>query len=404
MTKDKYKITENIHWVGAIDYDLKVFDIIMETEFGSTYNSYLVIGSEKTALIETAKVQFKDEFFDRIKKHVDIKDIDYLIMNHTEPDHSGSIKYIIDENPEIEIYASAPALMNLKEILNIPFKGKRVINNMSLSLGDKTLDFYIQPNLHWPDTMFTHIKESEILFTCDFFGAHFSTDIIKVNDLPDLEKYEKALKDYFDAIMHPFLPYVRKGLDKVKQLKPKFVAVSHGVVLEGAFLEHAIDLYDKWSEMPEKLDKPLVLIPYVSAYGYTANMAEIIKKTLEEEFNSDIYVKLYDLVFADKNEIIKQVPICDVFLLGSSTIVRDTVKIVWDLLASIDYEMCRGKIASSFGSYGWSGEAVDNIIQREKQLLFNTIDGLKIKFKPSEEDIIQIKDYAKNIASIIKNK
>ena len=193
MTKDKYKITENIHWVGAIDYDLKVFDIIMETEFGSTYNSYLVIGSEKTALIETAKVQFKDEFFDRIKKHVDIKDIDYLIMNHTEPDHSGSIKYIIDENPEIEIYASAPALMNLKEILNIPFKGKRVINNMSLSLGDKTLDFYIQPNLHWPDTMFTHIKESEILFTCDFFGAHFSTDIIKVNDLPDLEKYEKGV-------------------------------------------------------------------------------------------------------------------------------------------------------------------------------------------------------------------
>ncbi len=403
MSNNKYKLTEGIYWVGAIDYELKVFDIIMETEFGSTYNSYLVIGSEKTALIETAKVQFKDEFLNRIKEHVKIKDIDYLVMNHTEPDHSGSIKYLLEENPDLEIYGSAAALMNLKEILNITFKGHRVTNGLSVSLGDKTLDFYLQPNLHWPDTMFTHVKEADTLFTCDFFGAHYASNIIKVNDLPDLKIYERVLKEYFDAIMHPFLPYVRKGLERVKDLNPKIIAVSHGAVLEEPYLSHAIELYDKWSTLPVKLDKPLVLIPYATAYGYTEKMANIISDTLKEEFSGEIYVNMYDLIYADRHEIVKQVPICDAFLVGSSTILRDTVKIVWDLLASIDYEMAKGKLASSFGSYGWSGEAVEHIIQREKQLQFKTVEGLRIKFSPSESQIEEIKEYARGIARLIKD-
>jgi len=403
MKKEQFKLADGIYWVGAIDYDLKVFDIIMETEFGSTYNSYLVIGSEKTALIDTAKVQFKDEFLSRIKEYVKITDIDYLVMNHTEPDHSGSAKYLLDENPDMEIYATGPALMNLKEILNRPFKSHRTTNGMTVSLGDKSLEFHIQPNLHWPDTMFTYVKENNILFTCDFFGAHHASDIVKADELPDLKLYERTLKEYFDAIMHPFLPYVRKGLEKVKELNPDIVAVSHGSVLQGPFLSRAIELYDQWSQLPEKPDKPLVLIPYATAYGYTEKMAKIIKETLLEEFNNEVYVKLYDLIYADKQEIIKQVPICDAFLVGSSTIVRDTVRIVWDLLASIDYEMAKGKIASSFGSYGWSGEAVENIIQRQKQLQFKTVEGVRVKFDPSESQAEEVRVFARNIANHIKD-
>jgi len=133
-------------------------------------------------------------------------------------------------------------------------------------------------------------------------------------------------------------------------------------------------------------------------------MANIIKATLEEEFNSQIDVKLYDLIYTDRHEIIRQIPICDAFLVGSSTIVRDTVKIVWDLLSSIDYEMAKGKLASSFGSYGWSGEAVEHILQRQKQLQFKTVEGLRIKFNPSESQIEEIKAYARNIAKLIKEK
>lgn len=404
MIDDRYKLAEGVYWVGTIDYDLKVFDIIMETEFGSTYNSYLVIGSEKTALIETAKMQFKDEFLKRIREHVEIKDIDILVMNHTEPDHSGSIRYLLEENPDLEIYGTVAALMNLKEILNMPFKGNRVLDGMKLSLGDKSLEFHIQPNLHWPDTMFTYLKEEDILFTCDFFGAHFATDKIKIGEIANKDVYDRVLKEYFDAIMHPFLPYVRKGLDIVRQLNPKIVAVSHGAILEGEYLARAISLYDSWSVLPVKPEKPLVLIPYATAYGYTEKMATIISDTLKEEFSGAIEIKLYDLIFADRNEIVKQVPICDAFLVGSSTILRDTVKIVWDLLSSIDYEMAKGKLASSFGSYGWSGEAVENILQRQKQLQFKTVEGLKIKFNPSAAQVEEIKTYARNIANLIKAK
>ena len=395
-------ITDEIYWVGVIDYKLRVFDIIMETEYGSTYNSYIVKGSEKTVLIDTAKALFKEEYFERIKDVCAIEDIDYLVMNHTEPDHSGLIKDILEINPNIEIYASTPALMNLKEILNMSFKGNRVTNGMELSLGNKTLEFFIQPNLHWPDTIFTNVREDNFLFTCDFFGAHYASDEILVRDCKNKDNYMKALKEYFEAIMHPFLPQVRKGLDRVKSLNPKHIAVSHGLVLNGPILEEVIRLYDEISVIPKKLDKPLVLIPFASAYGYTEKMANIIKETIEKELDNEVYINTYDLIDVDIKEIKKLVPICDAFLVGSSTIVRDTVKVIWELLAEIDYEMARGKVASAFGSYGWSGEAVPNIIQREKQLMFKVVDGLRIKFDPSPEQTEEIVEYAKNIASKLK--
>ena len=402
MKHKNYKIIDDIYWVGVVDYDLKVFDIIMETEFGSTYNSYLIKGSEKVALIDTAKATFKDDFLNHIKEIIDIKDIDYLILNHTEPDHSGSVKYILEENPDIEIYATAPALMNLKEIINMPFKGNRITKGMTLSLGNKTLEFHIQPHLHWPDTMFTFIPEDKFLFTCDFFGAHYATEDILLTNVMKQEEYFRALKDYFEAIMHPFLPYVREGLETVKKLDPKYIGVSHGVTLSNGYINKVLTLYDEWSALPVKLDKPLVLIPFASAYGYTQKMATIIQETLLEEFNNDIYVELFDMIFTKTDDILKRVPVCDALLIGSSTIVRDTVKIVWDLLAGIDYEMSKGKIASAFGSYGWSGEAVDNIVEREKQIKFKTVVGLKIKFNPSKPQIEEIKEYARNIANLIK--
>ncbi|XMB71889.1 FprA family A-type flavoprotein [Mycoplasmatota bacterium WC30] len=398
------KIIDNIYWVGVVDYDLKVFDIIMETEYGSTYNSYLVVGSEKTALIDTAKAKFKDEYLNRIKEIIDIKNIDYLILNHTEPDHSGSVKYIVEENPNIEIFATIPALMNLKEIINMPFKGNKVTKGMSLSLGDKTLEFFLQPHLHWPDTMFTYVKEDNFLFTCDFLGAHFATDNILAKNLKNRDTYLRTVKEYFEAIMHPFLPHIRKGINKIKELNPDYVAVSHGVTLDSSLLKEVVALYDELSIPIKKPDKPLVLIPYASAYGYTEKMANIIKETIEDELDNEVYIELYDLIFTDVKEIIKKVPICDALLIGSSTIVRDTVKIVWDLLAGLDFEMTKGKLASAFGSYGWSGEAVDNILQREQQLKFKTVEGLKIKFNPSESQIEEIKEYGRNFSKLLNKK
>ena len=397
-----YKIADGVYWVGTIDYDLRVFDIVMDTEFGSTYNSYLVVGSEKTALIDTAKEPFKEEFFERINDIVDIKEIDYLVVNHAEPDHSGCVEYVLKQNPNIEIYGSIPAFMNLKEIINEnEFNYHKVKEGETLSLGDKTLEFTLQPNLHWPDTMFTYLKEDNILFTCDFFGAHYAFDGVVSKNLKNTEDYNRSLKEYFDAIMSPFMPSVRRGIKKVKELNPRIIATSHGAVLENDYIEKAIGLYDSWSQ-EQKNNPPLVVIPFASAYNYTRRMAEIIKEGIEKEFSGDIKVELIDLIKADARKVASRIKQSDGFLIGSATIVRDTVPIVWEVLAELNYEVLKGKLASSFGSYGWSGEAVDNITQRLEQLKMKPLKGLKIKFRPSKSQELEILEFGRVFATELK--
>lgn len=397
------KIIKDINWVGVVDYDLRVFDIVMETEFGSTYNSYIVRGSEKTALIDTAKNGFKEEYFERIKSVLKIEDIDYLIMNHTEPDHSGLIKDLLEINPNLVIYGTSSALMNIKEIINMPFQSVRATNGLTLSLGNKTLEFFLAPNLHWPDTMFTYVREDNFLFTCDFFGAHYSSDHILLKDCSKQEDYKHAIEDYFHAIMHPFLPFVRKGLDIVKSINPQYIGVSHGLVLHDEYIKEMVEIYDRLSVEPLKPKDKLVVIPYASAYGLTKKMVDVIESTLKEELDGKVIVKTHDLIYADIQDIVKDVQVCDMFLVGSSTILRDTVKVVWELLASIDYTMCKGKVASAFGSYGWSGEAVHHILLREKQLQFKLVDeGCRVKFVPSDDQIKVVEQYAKNLAGYLK--
>ncbi len=397
-----YKISDGVYFVGAIDYDLRVFDIIMDTEFGSTYNSYLIVGSEKTALIDTAKEPFKKEFFERINEIVDIKNINYLIVNHAEPDHSGCVEYVLEQNPDIEIFGSIPAYMNLKEIVNDDsFKFHKVKEGEVLSLGNKTLEFTLQPNLHWPDTMFTYLKEDNILFTCDFFGAHYAFDGVMSDNLKNTKDYDRSLKEYFDAIMSPFTPSVRKGIAKVKSYNPNLIATSHGAVLEKQYIQKAIALYEKWSK-EIKNEKPLVVIPFASAYNYTRTMAYIIKEAIEEEFQNNIKVELIDLIDADTNKVVQRIKQSDAFLIGSATIVRDTVETVWEILAKLNYEVLKGKQASAFGSFGWSGEAVDNIIQRLVQLKMKPLPGLKIKFRPSISQEQEIREYGVNFAKELK--
>jgi flavorubredoxin len=397
-----YKLKDGVYWVGAIDYDLKVFDIVMHTEFGSTYNSYIVKGNEKTALIDTAKSPFKDEFFERINDIVKVEDIDYLIVNHAEPDHSGLIEYVLEKNPNIQIYGSPAAGLNIKEIINMEnINFNRVKDGERLSLGNRTLEFSLQPNLHWPDTMFTYLVEDNILFTCDFFGAHYAFDGVVSSNLKNIKDYDRSLKEYFDAIMSPFMSSVRRGVKKVKEYYPEIIATSHGAVLEKDYIPKAIKLYEKWSkEVVNEI--PLVVIPFASAYNYTKQMALIIESAIKDEFEGKVNVELYDLIEAKIDNVVKRIKQSNAFLFGSATIVRDTLPTIWEILAKVHYEELKGKIATSFGSYGWSGEAVDNINQRLEQLKMKPLPGLKIKFKPSISQVDEIYEFGKNFAQELK--
>lgn len=181
------KLKENFYWTGILDKELKVFDIVMETEFGTTYNSYVLIGSEKTVLFETAKLKFFDIYLEKLQKIVQISDIDYVVVNHTEPDHAGSLEKLIEMNPNIKVVGTACALNFLKDILNRDFYKIPVKENDTLSIGDKTLRFMVLPNLHWPDTMYTLIEEDKTLVTCDSFGSHYSFEDILLSKVSDEE-------------------------------------------------------------------------------------------------------------------------------------------------------------------------------------------------------------------------
>ena len=290
---DSLKLKENLYWVGIEDFDMRVFDIIMTTEYGSSFNSYVLKGSEKTALFETEKTKFFDAFLKEIEQVTPVSEIDYIIMNHTEPDHADGIGELIKLNPEITVVGTAAAINNLKQIMNREdFKFQIVKNLETLSLGDITLEFHALPNLHWPDTMWTYAKEIKTLFPCDSFGSHFATKEVLRSLVTDEEGYWKATKYYFDCILGPFRhPFVENGLKRLETLDVDLICTGHGPVLD-SHIDEIVAKYKEWcTDAPN--ENKTVVIPYVTAYGYTGMLAEAIAEGLKEK---GIAVELYDMV------------------------------------------------------------------------------------------------------------
>lgn len=381
-------LTDRLSWIGAQDAQLKVFDIIMETEFGTTYNAYLLKGSEKSALVETVKLNFFEEFRQHVEQIMPLDQIDYLIVNHTEPDHAGSIEKLLDLNPQLTVVCTAPAAGFLKEIVNRDFTVQIVKNGQTLSLGDRTLEFLFLPNLHWPDTMYTLDREDGILFTCDSFGSHYSFDGLLRSEVRDEEGYQRALKYYYDCILAPFRPFVRKALDEIAPLSLKMICPGHGPVLD-CRLEEMMETYRQWSQDPEVRNQ--VVIAYVSAYGYTRAMAECAAQAIEK---SGVRAVLLNLEQVSRDEAAAQIAASKGFLLGSPTILNEALPPVWDVLSLLNPVGCAGKSAAVFGSYGWSGEAMGHLEERLKQLRLKVQPACKIRFKPSQQQLQQMQTWA----------
>ena len=395
-----FKITEDLFWVGALDPNLRIFDIIMETKFGTSYNSYLLKGSDGIALFETVKEKFFDEHLDKIRSIVNLEDINYVVVNHTEPDHAGSVEKILEYAPNATVVGSTLAIKYLSEIINKPFKSKVVKDGETLSLGNKTLKFISAPQLHWPDTMYTYVIEDETLITCDSFGAHYCDERVLKSAIEDSKEddYIEAYNYYFRMIMGPFKPFVLKALDKIKDLDLKFICPGHGLVLDNNNIEKYMNLYKEWCQSVKR-KKQSIVIPYVSAYGYTEEIAQEIKKGIESS-NFDVDILMYNLVTADMNEVLSEINQCSGLLLGSPTLLSDTLPQIWTILTSLNPVIHKGLSASCFGSYGWSGEALKNINERYKQLKFNVVcEPLGIVFRPSEENLKSAYDFGLEFAN-----
>lgn len=397
------QLTKDLYWIGTLDPELRVFDIIMETKFGTSYNSYLLRGSEKTAIFETAKAKCFEGYYEALTTLSDLEKIEYIVINHTEPDHSGSIELLLEKNPGIKLVGTAAAINFIKEICNRDFNSIIVKDGDMLSLGDKTLRFISAPNLHWPDSMYTYIEEEKALITCDSFGAHYSLDEVTNDKIANKDDYMEALRYYFDMIMAPFKKEVLDGIEKIENVEYEMICPGHGPVLVQNPRE-IVEIYKSWSTEVNPNAKKTVVIPYVSAYGYTGVVAEEIEKGIRAA--GDIDVNCYDMVTADVNEVLSDMYWADGVLFGTPTIVGEALKPIWDLTTSMFARTHGGKLASVFGSYGWSGEGVPHIIERLKQLNMKVFGaGLRVRFKPNEPELQEAYEFGFNFgASVMAGK
>ncbi|WPC44639.1 FprA family A-type flavoprotein [Clostridium sp. JS66] len=387
------KLKNNIYWVGVNNPELRVFDIIMETKKGTTYNSYL-IDDDKVAVVDTVKDGYFDEFLSNIKSIIGDRKVDYVIVQHTELDHSGSLGKLLKAYPEATVIASKAAIMYAEEIANMKFKNQVAPNE--LSLGKTNLKFISAPNLHWPDTMFTYAENQQVLFTCDFLGCHYCPENSITDNCSD--DYFDEMKYYFDVIMGPFKRFVLMGLDRIKDLNIDIVAPSHGPVHIDDVQKY-VELYKTWAEV-EKSNEKNVQIFYISAYGNTEKVANYIAEKINDK---GVKAEAHEITSMDTNDIVALIEKSNGILMGSPTINQDAVKPVWDVLSLVCAITNRGKAAGAFGSYGWSGEGVPMMTERLKSLKFNVVqEGARFKFVPSEDEFKKIDEFVDKFMTILK--
>lgn len=391
------KIADNVYYVGVSNPTLRVFDIIMCTEYGTTYNSYLVKGADKTALIDGAHKGFEANFQENVEAITDFANIDYMVVNHTEPDHSGAIRLVIEKNPDIVVYGTAACLKNLDNIVRLPFNRVAVKDGDTLDLGGKTLTFCVSPNIHWPDTMMTYLNEDKILFSCDFLGAHYAEPTMYVHKAYKRDLYEKEFKVYYDAIMGPFAKFVIRALDRIKDLDIALVCPSHGPMIMGGDIQVAMDTYRKWATPEEKTDKT-VAIYYVSAYGYTRQMCQYLAEKLEAK---GLVVSAFDVIKTDAADIAAHLE-DDCLVFGSPTLNRAALKPVLDVISSIDAVGAAGRPYATLGCFGWSGEACAQLNDRCNSIKMKQVgESVRSQFTPTDEVWAQLDTLADQIAETV---
>ncbi len=403
-TSKPLEIAPNIYFIGSFDPDIRTFDIIMKTANGSSYNAYLIKTSEGVIIVDTVKLEFQDEFFKKIESLCSYDEIKYVISHHLEPDHAGAIPALIKKAPQARVLISPQGGNMLKAITqneNIDFE--TVWTNKRIKLGDKTIKFLTTPYLHWPETLSSYVEEDNLLFSGDVFGSHYY-DKRLFDDL--VGDFSYAFKYYYDHIMRPFKSYVLNALKLYDKLDIQIIATLHGPIIREKPYKY-IELYRKWSlARPDniKQNNKIISIFYLTSYKNTRDMAEAIFEGAES--NKSITASLYDLASVDEANMINILEESDGIIIGTPTINADAPKPVWDLLSSMMYIEKRGKTGGSFGSFGWSGEAPDMIIERMKALHFRVppIDPMKIKLIPTKKEIEDCFDYGVEFAEIVNGK
>lgn len=391
-------LSDRVHWVGALDPNLRTFDIILKSANGTSYNAYVLRGSEGVAVIDTVKEGFAADFFARLESIADYSEIKVIVLNHLEPDHTGALPELMKRAHHAQLFISQKAQSMLKGLLKQDeLSFTPVITGDSVSLGDRQLQFLHTPYLHWPDTQCTYAPEEAVLFSGDVFGCHFCDSRLFNDQVGD---FRFSFEYYYAHIMRPFKDYVLRALDLIEPLHLNLIAPTHGPILR--------DRPDRYIQRYRQLSSPTLhselsphqkslLIFYISSYGNTRRMAEAIYQGAMQV--DDVRVSLYDLEGGEVAPFVDLIEEADGLVLGTPTINGDAVKPIWDLLSSLTVVNLKTKLGGVFGSYGWTGEGVRLVEDRLRGLKLRVpIPGLRVKLIPTDDEILECQAFGLELA------
>ncbi len=392
------KITDKVTWVGKIDWELRSFHgEELSTHKGSSYNAYL-IRDKKNVLIDTVWLPYAKEFVENLKKEIDLKEIDYIVINHGEIDHSGALLELMKEIPDTPIYCTSNAVKSLKGHYHQDWNFVEVKTGDELDLGDSKLIFVEARMLHWPDSMFTYMTGENILFSNDAFGQHYASEHL-FNDLADNnEIYEEAIK-YYGNILTPFSPLVKKKIEEVLSfnLPVNMICTSHGII----WRENPTQIVEKYMEWANDYQENQITLLYDTMWEGTRRLGEAIAEGIKS-VDDKVTVKLYNISKSDKNDILTEVFKSKAILVGSPTINKGILHGTAGMLEMIKGLMFKNKKAAAFGCYGWGGESVKLITEELRKAGFEIVnDGIRAQWNPNEEAKEKAREFGKEFASMI---
>jgi flavorubredoxin len=389
--KNVVKLSDGIYWVGVKDWNRRLFDGLIPLPRGTSYNSYLVTGNEKKALIDTVNPGFEKELEEKIRQITDPSELDYVIMNHAEPDHAGAIPYMMSMNSNAKLVTSSKGAKMAQTYFRVPPERiKSAVDGESIELGGKTLRFIEAPMLHWPETMFTYVPENKTLLPCDFLGSHVAQGTYD----DEVDEMLVLAQRYFGEIMMPFSYNARKALEKIRDLEIEMIGPSHGPVHRNPKL--ILDAYRKWANGETRQKATLV---YVTMWNSTEKMIMTMAETLASE---GVETSVHNLVVADIGDIAKDLVDSRAIVLGAPTVLGAAHPL--GVYASYLVKALRppAKYAVVVSSYGWGGGALKHVQETLGPTKMEIVGTLEVNGPPTDNDTAQIVEISKRLARKIK--
>ncbi|MFP4402054.1 MAG: FAD-dependent oxidoreductase [Candidatus Nanoarchaeia archaeon] len=394
-------ISEHVSVLRNLRPNETVYDIFVKTENGTTYNTYVIKSNEGYALVDPGRLNGAKEMVEELSKYIDMNKLTHIIITQSQPSHSEALSYLLELNPELIVVGTLGAMTFLKHVINTSFKNFEARANEILTLGDVTIKFTLAPNLPWPDAMLPLVCPDLVLLSGGVFSAHYCSQEVFRDEVREPEKYEHALYQQYSCIFHPHNNFVHKVMEKVVEQDIQILAPSFGPI-NRIEPKQIINSYLDWSSV-EQVEKKKVAVVYVSAHGYTHYMAKRIAAQLEE---AEFIPKLVDITYESQSKALHEINTAGAYLIGSPTIACDAVPPIWNVLTHLLSYNCEHKLAAAFGSFGWTGEAVNHIESRLTQLKSDVFrPGLKIRLSPhSSEKEQEIDNFAQGFIQKLLSK